>query len=108
MITDQAAIDYANAEVRQIADLLIRLAGADAVQTLIARIANAETAWSDVSSLFPDDPNEIVNDGSDHDGRTPISGADVQRWGEVITAFNNFHQVFTANRDAILKIEVNG
>lgn len=108
MITNQIAVDYSNGEVRQIADLLIRLSNADAVQLLIARIASAETAWADVSNLFPDDANEIVNDGSDHDGRTPISGADVQRWGEVITAFNNFHQVFTANRDAILKIEVNG
>jgi hypothetical protein len=100
MITDKSAIVFANERVRPVADELAR-AYRDA-KTILA-------FWQakGMAAFFPNDATG-ADDGSASDGRTPITGADVNA---LVFECNAIVTRYEANSSAILfsilKIAVN-
>lgn len=66
------AISVANAKIRPLADRMARLYNA-------LKSAQIEFTAENWTTLFPAD-NEIIVDGSDVDGRTPITNNDVRNF----------------------------
>lgn len=103
-ITDPVGIKFANERIRPAADIGARgysLAGG------ILGIWQAQ----DMASRVPNDPLNIVQDGSPDDGRTPISGEDVHAIIEFLTAYKALLETNASNGkrhiDNILKVSVN-
>jgi len=69
-ITNAQAVRFCNDKVRALADAAARY------YYLADRFAN-EWSATNMGDLIPNDPNEVVNDGSDIDGRSRITGRDV-------------------------------
>ncbi len=70
MITHPTAVRFCNDRVRILAD---RIAAVHAVISLFA----GEFAAKNLAAVIPDDAEQVVLDGSETDGRSPITGADV-------------------------------
>ena len=98
--TNPQAILVANSKIRVAADRFMQLYN-------YLKILQAEFAAENWNALFPND-SEIIVDGSETDGRTPITNADVQAFmtaaGSVITAVE---ASANAVRNNALKIAVN-
>jgi hypothetical protein len=101
-ITEPNAVRFANEQIRTFADK---------VPAIYAFLKHHTLLWSDTPGLadaFPDDPTAIVLDGSQDDGRRPISGADVRAFESLIAGF--VAQLEADDRAALkltLKIAVN-
>lgn len=72
MIDTPQAIKFSNEYVRTLAD---QFAGAYALAQNFVALYYAKG----LAAQFPDDDKEIVNDGAERDGRTPITGHDVNQ-----------------------------
>src|SRR5690348_15835710 len=68
-ITDPTAIKFSNEQIRPIADRFMKLYYA-------SKAASADWTAKGLGALFPNDSSLVV-DGSATDGRTPITGGDV-------------------------------
>jgi hypothetical protein len=100
-ITDPTAVNFSNTQVR---------AGADKTMQFywwMKALKVEYLANPNLATLFPNDASLVV-DGSATDGRTPITGADVQSF---LTNVNSFISTLEANSSVILnnfaKISVN-
>ncbi len=95
------AIRLANEDVRPLADLV-----AGAFQSLDVFVKKFD--GKSFGQLFPDDTKQIIADGSDTDGRTPISGADVHVLYELAKALTQESIGEISKRmPTVLKIAVN-
>lgn len=99
--TNVQAIKIANEKIRPLADLFGQLYN----RLKSAQIEYTAEGWG---SLFPNDA-QVISDGSDVDGRTPITNADVRNFILTdATAFLNALEASTnAGRDRVFKIAVN-
>jgi hypothetical protein len=100
-ITDPTAVNFSNTQVR---------AGADKTMQFYWWMKALKTEYlanPNLATLLPNDASLVV-DGSATDGRTPITGADVQSF---LTNVNTFITTLEANSSVILnnfaKISVN-
>lgn len=95
MITDQNAVRFGNEQIRTFCDLTPKF---------YAILKHHALLFSDtpgLSDLFPDDPAELVEDGSPADGRRPYSGTDVVMLEATIAGFV---AQLEANDRALLKL----
>lgn len=91
-IVSPLAISYSNTKIRPIADEFMKLYWR-------AKSASADWTAQSLSALFPNDTSAVI-DGSATDGRTPITGADVN----VILAHMN---TFIADLEATTNLKRN-
>lgn len=100
--TNPQAVKVANERIRPLADLFMQLYN----RLKSAQIEYTAEGWS---TLFPADTT-LIGDGSDVDGRTPITNADVRNF--MLTDAVGFLNLLEANtnviRDRVAKISVNG
>jgi len=99
--TNVQAIKIANEKIRPLADLFGQLYN----RLKSAQIEYTAEGWG---ALFPNDAT-VIGDGSDTDGRTPITNADVRSFMLTdATAFLNALEASTnAGRDRVFKIAPN-
>jgi hypothetical protein len=99
--TNPQAVFVANAKIRPLADLMGKLYN----RLKSAQIEYTAEGWA---TLFPAD-SEIIMDGSDLDGRTPITNSDIRTF--MLTdapAFLTALEASTnAGRNRVFKIAVN-
>ena len=100
-ITDPQAVRFANEKVRVLADLATRY--------YYAALAFAnEWDANNIGAIIPSTPDVIV-DGSATDGRTPITGANVNALhGHLAMMITDLEASANQKLDVLLKIEVNG
>lgn len=99
--TNPQAVFIANTKVRPLANRFGQLYN-------VCRAIQAEAAAENWGVLFAGGAGNVIVDGSDIDGRTPITDADVISFNTVVTAYVTFmEQNANANRNLILKIAVN-
>lgn len=99
-ITDPQAIKFCNEQIRPIADRFMQLYWA-------GKSAAADFTADDLAGLFPND-DSIVVDGSAQDGRTPITGADVNIMLSHINAYAaDMEATSNLKRNQIDKVAVN-
>ena len=101
-ITDSTAVNFVNTQVR---------AGADKTMQFYWWMKALKVAYAsnpNLATLLANDATATVVDGSATDGRTPITGADVQSF---LMNVNTFINTLEANSSALLnnfsKIAVN-
>lgn len=103
-INDPVAVKFSNERVRVSADTLAR--GYSQAGGILGIWLN-----QDLATRIPNDPLNIIEDGSPADGRTPISGEDANMIMEALTAFKNLLEQNASNGkrhiDNILKVAVN-
>jgi len=99
--TNVQAIKVANEKIRPLADLFGQLYN----RLKSAQIEYTAEGWS---TLFPND-TQTISDGSDVDGRTPITNADVRNFmlTDAVTFLNALEATANAGRDRVFKIAVN-
>ena len=99
-INNPQLTEFCNADLRQIADNLVRIVsrGEDANATYLAR--NLGTVINDAGSV------NLITDGSEVDGRTRVAGGDVFTFITLLTDFNTF--MTQGRRDVLAKWKVNG
>lgn len=99
-ITNPQAVLYCNAVIRPLADRMMQLLRA-------AQLAESEFTAQGLNALIPNDASPII-DGSATDGRTPITGGDVNI---LLANAQTYINTFTANSNLIqnqtLKVAVN-
>ena len=101
-ITDVTAINFANTQVRVAADKTMQF------YWWMKALKQEYLANPGLAAALPNDPTALLVDGSATDGRTPITGADVQLF---LSNMNTLLVSLEANSAAILnsfaKIAVN-
>lgn len=98
--TNPQAIRIANEKIRPAADRFGQLYN-------YLKALQAEASAEGWLSLFPNDA-QVISDGSDVDGRAPITNAEVRSFITLAGAYLTFmEQTSNANRDLALKIAVN-
>jgi len=75
-ITDPEAIKFLGEQLRPLAE---------AVRALDAKIDAAEETWARLASLFPDNAQEVVDDGRESTGVSRVSGKDVRSMISVLS-----------------------
>jgi hypothetical protein len=99
-VSNPAAVKFCNERVRVLADQIAR------VHTTITLFAG-EFAAKGLADIIPNDANEIILDGAESDGRTPINGADVYL---MLTLANDLLEMSTgpsSKMGTVLKVAVN-
>ncbi len=99
--TNVQAIKIANEKIRPLADLFGQLYN----KLKSAQIEYAAEGWG---ALFPADAQTIA-DGSDVDGRTPITNSDVRNFmlTDAVAFLNALEANTNAGRDRVFKIAPN-
>jgi hypothetical protein len=101
-VTDPSAVLFCNGQVRPGADKTMQF------YWWMKALKQEYLANPNLATLLPNDATALVVDGSATDGRTPITGADVQLF---LTNINTFITSLEANSSALLnnfaKISVN-
>lgn len=99
MITDAQAIKFSNERARPLADRLCQL-------YFYSKALVAEFDANGLNKLFAD--SEVVDDGSDKDGRHPIIGLDVKTVVDLSRQYiTDFESGVNAKLDSSLKVAVN-
>lgn len=101
-ITDAAAIRFCNERIRPLADTIAK------VYSQIQSIG-LEYQSKNLGAVIPDDPTAIVQDSSvtNNDGRTPISGHDVNQMLALVTDLLAMANGETTKIPTVLKVAVN-
>ena len=100
-IDNPQARKFCNERIRVLADLFSR--GYREANAIIA-----EFELKEISNLIPDDASEVIVDGAESDGRTPINGHDV--W-EMVRLAQDLVAMGTGPNSkvsTIVKVSVNG
>lgn len=99
--TNPQAILIANSKIRPSADRFGK------AYNYVKALQAEATAENWLASYFPAD-SQLLVDGSETDGRTPITNQDVRDFVTLVGAFITFmEQSSNANRNLTLKIAVN-
>lgn len=99
-IVDPNAIAFSNATIRVLADKYMQLYG-------LAKAASADWTAKGMSALFTNDTSAVI-DGAATDGRTQITGADVQvLFSHVSTLITDLEASSNLKRNQIDKVAVN-
>lgn len=95
------AVRVGNEKIRPLADLMAGLYNA----LKSAQIEYTSDGWA---TLFPNDA-EVLVDGSDVDGRTPITNADVRNFmlTDAVGLINALEASSNAGRNRVFKLAVN-
>lgn len=99
--TNVQAIKIANEKIRPLADAFGQLYN----KLKSAQIEYAAEGWG---TLFPADA-QVISDGSDVDGRTPITNSDVRNFmlTDAVAFLNALEANTNAGRDRVFKIAPN-
>ncbi len=98
--TSPQAVLVANAKIRPLSDAFGQLYN-------LTKSLQAQAAAENWPALFPAGA-ALIADGSDADGRTPITNDDVNAVIAIVATFITFmEQSSFANRNAIFKVAVN-
>lgn len=98
--TNPQAVFICNSKIRTLCDRLGQLYN-------LAKALQAEAAAENWGALFAGGAGNTIMDGSDVDGRAPITDADVVAVNTLITAYVTFmEQSANANRNLVLKVAV--
>lgn len=101
-ITNPQAVKFSNERVRALADAAAKYYWA-------AKAFASEWNATGMSSLIPNDPVETVVDGSAEDGRTPITGRDINNLkGHTDAMVADLEANSNLKLNILLGIEVNG
>ena len=101
-ITNPEAVRFCNERVRVLADLATRYYYA-------AKALNNEWVATDMGTKIPNSGTEIVVDGSAQDGRSTITGANVNGLrNHVVTMLTDLEANSNLKLNILLGIEVNG
>lgn len=101
-IDNPQAVKFCNEEVRTVADKA-------AAYYWQAKAFLAEWSAQNLGSIIPDDPLQIIVDGSAEDGRGPITGRDVNNLKTHIEAMvTDLETNANMKLNILMKIEVNG
>lgn len=99
-IVDQNAISFANVQVRAIADKYMQL-------YWLCKQAQSDWTSKGMAALFPNDASLVV-DGAATDGRTQITGADVNVLvSHVTTVITDLEAASNLKRNQVQKVAVN-
>ena len=99
--TNPQAIAIANTKIRPLCDRLGQLYN-------LTKALQAEAAAENWGALFAGGAGNTLVDGSETDGRTPITDADVVAVNTLVTAYITFmEQNSNANRNLVLRAAVN-
>jgi inhibitor of KinA sporulation pathway (predicted exonuclease) len=99
--TNPQAVFISNTKIRPLADRFGQVYN-------LAKSIQAEAAAENWGSLFAGGAGNTIMDGSETDGRTQITDADVVSINTFVTAYVTFmEQASNANRNLILKVAVN-
>ena len=86
-ITDAEAIKFTNDYIRPMCENL---------RYMTARGSDWSKKWAELSSKFPDDTKEIVEDGRESEGISRLTGADINAvatvFGSLLTIMDNTAQ----------------
>jgi len=99
--TNVQAVKIANEKIRPLADLFGQLYN----RLKSAQIEYTAEGWG---ALFPNDA-QVISDGSDADGRTPITNADVRAFmvTDAVAFLAALEASANTGRDRVFKIAVN-
>jgi hypothetical protein len=98
--TNPQAVRWSNDKLRPLADRFGQLYNQ-------CKSLQAEFVADGAAALFPATA-DLVADGSDIDGRTPVTNQDINTLIGVVSSFITYmEQTGNANRNAVLKIAVN-
>lgn len=100
MIEDPRAVKFANERIRPLADKV-------ASMWMALQAVGAEFQAKGIADVVPDKPDEIVADGSDVDGRTPISGHDIHQMIALIADLVTMGNGDNSKIPTVLKCAVN-
>jgi hypothetical protein len=99
--TNPQAVFVANNKIRPVADRFGQLYN-------VCRSLQAEATADNWTALFAGGSGNTIVDGSETDGRTPITDADVIAMSNLIISYVSFMEASAnANRNLVLKIAVN-
>lgn len=99
-IVDPSAIAFSNSEIRVIADKYMQLYWA-------CKSTSSDWTSKGMAALFPNDASLVI-DGSATDGRTQITGADVNvLFAHLSTLITDLEATANIKRNQINKIAVN-
>ena len=100
-ITNPQVVKFSNEEARRIADIIHGLYNA-------AKSFQLEWDANDMGTIIPNDNAEIVQDGSDVDGRGPVSGSNLHGMKAYIDGFvSDLEANSNAKLTVVARISVN-
>lgn len=99
-VTDASAINFVNVNIRPVADQVAQLQ-----TTLAVTLA----AWSakGMAALIPNDATAVIEDGSPADGRTSLTGVDVNAFIALLETLQGMASGQNSAMPTVLKIAVN-